>query len=34
MTSPSVDADPPESGFSRTVSENVDNADNPDGAEP
>jgi len=34
MTSPSVDADPPESGFSRTVSENVDNADNPDGSEP
>ena len=33
MTPPSVGADPPESGFRRTVSENVDKADNPDGPE-
>ncbi len=33
MTSPSVDADPPESGSGRTVSENVEKADNPDGSE-
>jgi len=33
MTLTSVEADPPESGFGRSLSDNVDNADNPDGFE-
>ena len=33
MTSPSVEADPPESGSGPAFSENLDKADNPDGSE-
>jgi len=33
MTLPPVEAPSPKSGFGRAVSENVDNADNPDESE-
>ena len=33
MTSPPVDSDQPEPESGRTLSENMDNPDNPDGSE-